>query len=164
MLRHVAKKWVLGAAVVLTVVAAVVMYVGGQLQGSAQDLPINVGLPERELVIERAGETIAEFTVEIADTPETQRIGLMGRTELAPDRGMLFILGTAVLRIDVDEKYAHPTRLHFRAGRRPYRLDRAQRAAVSSRRGLSRLWLACAGDAGAGSGRWPSSRTRFAHR
>lgn len=91
MLRHVAKKWVLGAAVVLTVVAAVVMYVGGQLQGSAQDLPINVGLPERELVIERAGETIAEFTVEIADTPETQRIGLMGRTELAPDRGMLFI-------------------------------------------------------------------------
>ena len=38
MLRHVAKKWVLGAAVVLTVVAAVVMYVGGQLQGSAQDL------------------------------------------------------------------------------------------------------------------------------
>ena len=31
--------------------------------------------------------------VEIADTPEEQSVGLMHRTELAPDRGMLFDFG-----------------------------------------------------------------------
>lgn len=52
---------------------------------------VNVGLPERVVAIQREGEEIARFTVEIADTSETQQIGLMGRTELAPDRGMLFV-------------------------------------------------------------------------
>lgn len=56
-----------------------------------QGIPMNVGLPERRLTIQRDGEIVATLTVEIADTPETQRVGLMGRTELAPDRGMLFI-------------------------------------------------------------------------
>lgn len=58
---------------------------------SAQAVPVNTGLAERELLIERAGETIARFTVEIADSPEAQIIGLTGRTELAADRGMLFV-------------------------------------------------------------------------
>ena len=31
------------------------------------------------------------FLVEIADTPEKREIGLMYRTEMAPDRGMVFI-------------------------------------------------------------------------
>lgn len=34
-----------------------------------------------------------EFTVEIADDPEEIRIGMMMRTELAPDAGMLFDMG-----------------------------------------------------------------------
>lgn len=33
---------------------------------------------------------VAHFTVEIADTYQTREIGLMCRTHLAPDRGMLF--------------------------------------------------------------------------
>jgi len=36
-------------------------------------------------------QEIARFTVEIADTPETWEHGLMERTSLAPDAGMLFI-------------------------------------------------------------------------
>ena len=42
-----------------------------------------------KLVIESAsGEHI--FKVELVNTPETRRLGLMYRTELAPDAGMLF--------------------------------------------------------------------------
>lgn len=66
-------------------------------QGGAQALLMNTDLPERELTIERGGMTIGRFTVEIADTPDAQRIGLMNRTELADDRGMLFIWDTAFL-------------------------------------------------------------------
>lgn len=62
-----------------------------EAQSEAQAVRINVGLPERVVVIERDGEELTRFTAEIADTPEAQQIGLMGRTELAPDRGMLFI-------------------------------------------------------------------------
>lgn len=64
---------------------------GPQAYGHAQVVRINVGLPERVVVIERDGEELTRFTAEIADTPEAQQIGLMGRTELAPDRGMLFV-------------------------------------------------------------------------
>lgn len=38
--------------------------------------------------IELAGKTV---TVEIADTPQTRDRGLMGRSSLAPDHGMLFV-------------------------------------------------------------------------
>lgn len=85
------------SALVLVMVAAALgaflahdSFVLGQ-DSAPGDIPVNVGLPERRLLIQRAGETVAEFTVEIADTTETQRIGLMGRTELPWDRGMLFI-------------------------------------------------------------------------
>jgi uncharacterized protein len=37
-----------------------------------------------------AGTTTHNFTVEVARTPEEQARGLMFRTELAPDRGMIF--------------------------------------------------------------------------
>lgn len=53
-------------------------------------IQLNVDLPERTVVIERDGEEITRFITEITDTPEAQQIGLMGRTELAPDRAMLF--------------------------------------------------------------------------
>src|SRR5690606_28611340 len=85
------------SALVLVMVAAALgaflahdSFVLGQ-DSAPGDIPVNVGLPERRLLIQRAGETVAEFTVEIADTTETQRIGLMGRTELPRDRVMLFI-------------------------------------------------------------------------
>lgn len=38
----------------------------------------------------RQGSTAHRFTVEVARTPEEQARGLMHRTSLAPDRGMLF--------------------------------------------------------------------------
>jgi uncharacterized protein len=36
------------------------------------------------------GDTVHRFTVEVARTTQQQAQGLMNRTELAPDRGMLF--------------------------------------------------------------------------
>ena len=36
---------------------------------------------------------VAKFTVELADTPGRQETGMMCRTSLAPDRGMLFDFG-----------------------------------------------------------------------
>ena len=50
-------------------------------------------LPLEELTIETT-EDIRSFRVEVARTPEQQATGLMGREKLAPDRGMLFDLGT----------------------------------------------------------------------
>lgn len=87
---------ILAPAVLLSAVVAVLYTSGGfsLAQAPPGDIPVNVGLPERKLIIQRAGETLAAFTVEIADTPETQRIGLMGRTELPRDRGMLFVWET----------------------------------------------------------------------
>ena len=41
------------------------------------------------LVIKTESKKI-EFTIELADTPETRRVGLMHRTELPKDQGMLF--------------------------------------------------------------------------
>ncbi len=37
------------------------------------------------------GPEIRQFQVEVVDTPETRARGLMYRTELAPDAGMLFV-------------------------------------------------------------------------
>ena len=41
------------------------------------------------LTISSSGGT-HRFTVEVARTPEEQRVGLMNRQQLAPDRGMIF--------------------------------------------------------------------------
>lgn len=46
-------------------------------------------LPQSELVIEAASGR-HRFTVELANTPETMSRGLMFRTQMAPDAGMLF--------------------------------------------------------------------------
>lgn len=37
------------------------------------------------------GPEVRQFQVEVVDTPETRARGLMHRTELAPDAGMLFV-------------------------------------------------------------------------
>ena len=52
------------------------------------------GGPLEPLTIE-TGAGIHAIQVEVARTPEERGIGLMHRTELAPDRGMLFDFGTA---------------------------------------------------------------------
>lgn len=57
-------------------------------------------LPRTEVWITRGDseEEIARFTVEIADTPETWEHGLMERTALDPNAGMLFIFPEAAPR------------------------------------------------------------------
>src|SRR5215813_9123831 len=57
-------------------------------------------LPRKEVWIVRgtSQQEIARFTVEVAETPETQRHGLMERPTLAPDAGMLFLFPDVVPR------------------------------------------------------------------
>ncbi len=47
------------------------------------------GLDQLALTIASGGKT-HRFTVEVARTPQQQQTGMMNRTSLAPDRGMLF--------------------------------------------------------------------------
>lgn len=47
------------------------------------------GLDQARLTIRSGGKT-HRFTVEVARSPEEQATGLMNRSELAPDRGMIF--------------------------------------------------------------------------
>lgn len=47
------------------------------------------GLEQVPLTIHSGGKT-HRFTVEVARTAEEQRVGLMNRQQLAPDRGMVF--------------------------------------------------------------------------
>jgi len=56
-------------------------------------LSAQTSLPRQEVWIARGAsqQEIARFTVEVAETPETQTRGLMERSTLAPNAGMLFI-------------------------------------------------------------------------
>jgi len=47
------------------------------------------GLEQVPLTITSGGK-VHKFTVEVAKTPEEQATGLMNRSDLAPDRGMVF--------------------------------------------------------------------------
>ena len=47
------------------------------------------GLDQLPLTITSGGK-VHKFTVEVARTPQEQATGLMNRSELAPDRGMVF--------------------------------------------------------------------------
>jgi uncharacterized membrane protein (UPF0127 family) len=60
---------------------------------AAQDGP-QPRLPTEPLVIVTRDGTQHRFTVEMALTPEQQMIGLMFRTEVKPDEGMLFDWGS----------------------------------------------------------------------
>jgi hypothetical protein len=51
--------------------------------------PASIGFAKSELFIESGGKR-HHFTVEFADTDERRALGLMYRTQLAPDAGMLF--------------------------------------------------------------------------
>jgi uncharacterized membrane protein (UPF0127 family) len=62
---------------------------------SAQDNPVR---PTTELVVSQIGGKKITFDVELALTNQQRSLGLMYRTELAPDRGMLFIFPGERLR------------------------------------------------------------------
>jgi uncharacterized protein len=57
-------------------------------------------LPHKEVWIARgtSQQEIARFTVEVAETPETWARGLMERSTLAPNAGMLFIFSDVAPR------------------------------------------------------------------
>lgn len=61
----------------------------GEAEGQAAKAVSPAGLDLVDLTIEGAGKS-HHFAVELAQTPEQQAKGLMFRTELAPDAGMIF--------------------------------------------------------------------------
>ncbi|EJW21427.1 hypothetical protein IMCC14465_12230 [alpha proteobacterium IMCC14465] len=64
------------------------------LSAQSQDLPQNLSQNLLVLTIEtETKQPIADFKVELADTPEKMSRGLMYRTDLPTNQGMLFILG-----------------------------------------------------------------------
>ena len=92
-----------GLPIVLTVIATffVVACAPPPLTRPAAASPtaprVNAPLWRAPLVIKkRAGDTVT-LTVEIADTPLSQEIGLSGRAQLPADAGMLFVFPTAKL-------------------------------------------------------------------
>ena len=76
-------------SVAIGVLAACVLVVGTAC--AQQAAPQN--LPQSPLVIETANQSGHAFTVELADTPQARAIGLMHRTAMATDHGMLFDFG-----------------------------------------------------------------------
>jgi hypothetical protein len=74
-----------GWAVLLPAAAALLLSIGGCSERPSGDGPM--------IVIN--GHT---FTVEIADTPERQQLGLSGRPSLAADRAMLFVFSGSRVR------------------------------------------------------------------
>ena len=56
---------------------------------AASDSGAQTGLRETQLTITQGG-TVHRFRVEVAETSQQQSRGMMFRTTLAPDRGMLF--------------------------------------------------------------------------
>jgi len=63
-------------------------------------LSAQASLPRQEVWITRgtSQQEIARFTVEVAETPETRTHGLMERSALAPNAGMLFIFSDVAPR------------------------------------------------------------------
>jgi uncharacterized membrane protein (UPF0127 family) len=60
--------------------------------------PVAAQQPTGDLTIETAKGARYRFTVEIADTPDEQALGLMFRTEMPGDAGMLFLFESAAVR------------------------------------------------------------------
>ncbi|MEQ9640854.1 MAG: DUF192 domain-containing protein [Alphaproteobacteria bacterium] len=73
----------------LRLVALLALFCAG-CQATAQPQP---PLPREALVVETAGGARYAFEVEMAITPEQRKAGLMFRTEMAADHGMLFDFG-----------------------------------------------------------------------
>ena len=66
----------------LRILASAIVYFGFAMIADAQDAST--------LTISGAGDATHDFSVEVVNTPELIEQGLMGRTELAADAGMLF--------------------------------------------------------------------------
>jgi uncharacterized protein len=72
----------------LLAVASVAALLTGLMAAHAQEQQPTPAAPVS--ITNAAGQTV-DIPVEIADTPAEQEYGLMGRTALAPDGGMLFV-------------------------------------------------------------------------
>ena len=72
----------------LLISALVTAAAGAQEDPTARETVIEFGGPERVVIETQSGT--AEFTVEIAETPEQMQRGLMWRETLDPATGMLF--------------------------------------------------------------------------
>ncbi len=74
-------------AVLAVALGTILTVAGFASAGRAESGPL-------ELLTIETGTGVHAIQVEVARTPEERSIGLMHRTELAPDRGMLFDYGT----------------------------------------------------------------------
>lgn len=79
------------AAAVLSIAVAASAYAVDAGPAWAQTVPPVVPLASAPLIVETIEGARHSFTVEVADTPAAQARGLMFRTELADDAGMLFV-------------------------------------------------------------------------
>ena len=105
-------------------------------------------LPKEKLVITTRDGTQHDFNVEMAITPEQQTVGLMFRTSVPPDGGMLFDWGTPRDFADVDEEHAGAARHGVHQPGRHDPLDRREHRAAEP--GGDRQPRSGARDAGAG--------------
>lgn len=67
--------------------------VGTPLPGAVETLTSTPRLKTATLTIENRDRERIEMQVEVADTPEARQLGLMFRSEMAPNAGMLFDFG-----------------------------------------------------------------------
>ena len=67
-------------------------------------------LPKEQLVITTRDGVHHEFSVEMAITPEQQTVGLMFRTSVPAEGGMLFDWGIAAQFADVDAEHDRAAR------------------------------------------------------
>ena len=75
----------------LPVIAAVIFALGVQRGSAHAAEPMVLPVDPVPLVVERAGQTVAEINIEIANEPAERQRGLMHRARLADGHGMLFI-------------------------------------------------------------------------
>ena len=64
---------------------------GAEAQETTANSPMLLPVDETPLTIERDGEAIASFDIEVADDSSERSRGLMFRTEFPDDRAMLFV-------------------------------------------------------------------------
>lgn len=77
-------------AILLTAPALALAACGGANGGSSPDAIIAPSGLEMVPLTITSGSTVHRFMVEVAATPDQQARGMMQRTELAPDKGMIF--------------------------------------------------------------------------
>jgi uncharacterized membrane protein (UPF0127 family) len=95
------------AALTVAAVAAGLVLAAALLLGTCGS---SESIERESLIIVAANGTTARLEVEIADTAEERQLGLMGRVDLPPDTGMLFVFGP-----DPGGFWMKDTRLHLSA-------------------------------------------------